>query len=189
MAAIALAGCSSPLLRSYRYAGVGDFKEVSMTIPGKIIPGYEISLPTFNLSSTCKAEYRLGRLPVIPQAVILVSIAVDYHDPSEMKELGFRTIRREAGLPYAPAPWSGSMQVTLVDGRGRAVWETNERIEDMWSSAGYSRRGWLSSGLRVWEIPRDADTEFTLRIHYRPDPDRSQLARTARFYLRAGGSK
>jgi hypothetical protein len=188
MAGLALAGCSSPLLQNYHYAGVGDFEEVSMTIPGKIIPGYEISLPAFSLSSACEAEHRLGRLPIIPNTGIFISIAVEYRDPSEMRALGFRTIRREAGLPHAPAPWRGSMQVTLTDARGRTIWETNERIEDMWSSPGQARRAWLGSGQRVWEIPREADTEFTLRIDYRPDPGYPQLARSARLIIRAGGS-
>jgi hypothetical protein len=56
LAAIALAGCSSSQLRDYRYAGVGDFKDVSLTIPGEVIPGFELTLPGFDLSSAQMTE-------------------------------------------------------------------------------------------------------------------------------------
>lgn len=186
---MAFAGCSSPLLRDYRYSGVGDFKEVSLTIPGKVIPGFEITLPEFDLSSAQMAEYRLGRLPTIPGAATSISLAVECRDAAEMKELSSRSIRRDAGLPFAPSPWAGSLQVSLSDVNGRTIWKTTDRIEEMSSLPGHARRGWLGSTQRVWDIPREPNTEVILRFEYRPDASRPQLARKAYFYLRAGGSK
>jgi hypothetical protein len=135
------------------------------------------------------AEYRLGRLPTIPGSVTSISLAVEYNDAAEMADLSSRSIRRDAGLPYAPSPWSGSLQVSLSDANGRTIWKTIDRIEEMPSLPGHTRRGWLGSSHRGWEIPREADAEWILRLEYHPDASRPQLPRRAYFYLRAGGSK
>ncbi len=187
LAAAAFSGCTSSLVRDYHYSGEGTFKEITKWLPGVKIPGYEIRLPEFDLSSSHEAEYKLGSLPVIPGKgnEIRVAVAITHANAGEAETYTLRSVRQGAGLAYEPAnaPWTGRLQLTLRDNTGKTIWETAERIESM-----PLRAGWLGSNRSAWEIPPQPNTSFILRIQYEPDNLAAQLPRKARLVVRAGGS-
>lgn len=199
LGAALLTGCASPLLRDYTYTGDGRYRETTLNFYGKIIPGFEISLPEFSLAEAHSSAYRLVNLPVIPgddANIPSAYIAVDYADSGEMRKYADFSVRREFKLatPGFELPWAGIMTVSLSDAKGEKIWETRDRMEDMamtGSGALPRNRGGLASrqmGPMGWKIPRQTGAEFRLHIDYRPDPGRSQLPRKAHMVIRAGGS-
>jgi hypothetical protein len=177
-------GCHSAVFQGYRYSGEGTFREITKWVPGKEIPGFEIRFAEFDLSAAYEAEYKLGRLPQVPGNVIRLGLAVRYASRKEQDTYTMRSARCEAGLPYEPAqaPWTGWMQVTLMDDSGRKIWETTDRIEHMLALG-----EWLGSRNSTWEVPGDVNTAFVLRVRYSPEPSGAQLQRMAHLVVRAGG--
>lgn len=195
LGAALLTGCASPLLRDYVYTGDGRYREITLNFYGKIIPGFEISLPEFSLSEAHSATYRLVNLPIIPGEganITRAYIAVDYADSGEMRKYEVFSARRAFKLatPGFELPWAGSMTVALSDAKGVKIWETRDRMEDMAMGSGAPprNRGALGSPQMGWKIPRQTGAEFRLHIDYRPDPGRPQLPRKAHMVIRAGGS-